>query len=194
MTSPKQMHKILIGVIVSLIVITVAGLYFANQRLTAIAAETTKLTTEIEVSKKQIQIYDLTKFKLASLSQVEDTLGQVLPEQEEQSLIVAELSGFARRSSPALTVAGIEFKDPPDKSVLKKSAIPKTVNVVPIDITFKGVAYEGVVDFLREVEDNRRTMQVYNIGLRQNEENKQAIDVTISMNLYTKKIVAGAKQ
>lgn len=194
MITPKQMNKALIAIIVILITITVAGLYVANQKLTAVASETTRLTTEIEVSKKQIKIYELTKFKLESLSAINETLGEILPEQEEQSLIVAELSGFAKRSSPSLAVAGIEFKEPLSSADSKKSSIPKSVKVLPITITFKGVQYEGVVDFLREVEVNRRTMQVNNIGLKQNEDNNAAIDVTISMNLYAKNSGTGVKQ
>lgn len=193
MITPKQMNKALIGTIIVLLLTAALGLYAANQRLTAVATETTKLATEIEVNKKQIEIYDLTKFKLESLESINKTLGEVLPEEEEQSLIVAEISGFARRSRPTLSVAGIEFKEPLNRTDSKKSSVPKTVKVIPIIVTFKGVQYEGIVDFLKEVEDNRRTMQVYNIGLQQNEDNKEAIDVTISMNLYAKNQTSGAK-
>lgn len=192
--TPKQTNKALIGALFLLIAALIAGLYFTNQRLTAVANETTKYATEIEVSKQQIKIYDLTKSKLKSLSETEEILGQILPEEEEQSLIVAELSGFARRSTPSLAVSGIEFRDPPDKSDAKKSKLPKNVKVIPMIVTFRKVRYEGVVDFLREVEDNRRTMQVHNIGLKQNEETKTAIDVTISMNLYAKNVQTGAKK
>lgn len=192
--TPKQMHKLLIGVLVLLILATIGGLYIANHRLTNLTKQTSRLSAEIEVSKKQIDIYELTKFKVDSLGYVDELASKVLPQDEEQSVVVAELSQFARRAS--LQVSGIEFVEAPQKSDKdkKKSVVPKSVTAIPITVTFKAAKYEGLLEFLRSVEGNRRKMQVNNIGLKQNEDDGSLLDVSVSMNLYAKKPAAAAEK
>lgn len=194
--SPKKMHTYLLGVLVVLVVITLAGLYFANLKLTNLATETSKLSADITVSEKQLDAYELTKFKVDSLDYVGELAERVVPESEEQSVVVAELSQFALRSR--LTLAGIEFAEPAETNNSKdkkKSAVPKGVTVVPIIVKFNDARYERLLDFLRTIEGNRRKMQVNNISLKPNEEDRAILsEVTVAMNLYVKKAPSEKKQ
>lgn len=186
--TPKRMHTILLCILGLLIAVTIGGLYFANQRLTSIANETARLSAEIEVSNKQIDTYTLTKIKVDSLDYVGELAGKVLPEDKEQSVVVAELSQFALRAN--LTVAGIEFADPASSSSgdKKKSTIPKGVEVIPIVVKFNNARYEDLLEFLRTVENNRRKMQINNINLQPDEDDRTILsEVSVAINLYAKK-------
>lgn len=186
--TPKRMNTILIGILVVLVLLTGAGIFFANKQLTNTANETAKLSADIEVSKKQIDTYGITKIKVDSLDYVGDLANKVLPESQEQSVVVAEISQFAQRSR--LTLAGIEFVEKPSSrsSKSKKSTVPKGVVVTPIIVKFSGVKYEQLLEFLRTIESNQRKMQVTSINLEPNEEDRSILtEVSVAINLYVKK-------
>lgn len=191
--SPKRMNTALIGLLVFLMLGTIAGIYFANQRLTALAKETSKISADIEVTKEQIDSYTLTKIKIESLDYVGELAEKVLPESQEQSVVVAELSQFANRSR--LTVSGIEFIEKTSSRGNKKSVVPKGVEVVPIIIKFKDANYENLLEFLKTVEGNRRKMHVNNVNLKPKETDRSVLsEVTVTLNLYVKKAASPEKK
>lgn len=192
--TPKKMRTMLLACLGLLIAATIAGLYFANRQLTGLAGETSRLAADIEVSKKQIDSYTLTKIKVDSLEYVGDLANKVLPEDKEQSAVVAELSQFALRSR--LTLAGIEFADSVKSSGdKKKSTVPKGVEVIPIVVKFNDARYENLLEFLRSVETNRRKMQVNNINLKPDAEDRAILsEVSVAINLYAKKPASEEKK
>jgi Tfp pilus assembly protein PilO len=171
--------------------------YAANRKLTDVAVKTSKLSAEIEVSKKKIQTYGATQSQIESLDYVEGLAAKVLPENQEQSVVVAELSNFALRSK--LTLGGIDFVDPVSttansKGAKTKTVLPKSVIVVPIVVTFKDANYSSLLDFLRTIETTQRKAQVSSINLTPDTENRAVLsEVVVAINLYVKK-QAGQKQ
>lgn len=188
--TPKKMNKLLIGLISLSIALIAVGLYFANTKLTATAETTAKNKAELEITNAQISSYKITQSKVSSLSYVEELADTVLPAAKDESAIVAELSQFALRSR--LSVAEISFAEPATTTKADpkaKSAAPKGVNVVPISVKLKaGAQYNNLLEFLKLVENNRRTMQVTNISITPDEENRAVLsDISIAINLYTRK-------
>lgn len=185
--TPKKMNTVLKIALILLIVATTAGLYFANQKLSAIANKTSRLRAEIELSQKQLDAYNLTKVKVDTLGYANELASKVLPENTEQSVVVAEVSQFAQRAK--LSVAQISFADKDTTAKNKKTTISKDVTVVPISVQFKeGSRYENILEFLRYVENNQRRMQVVNIDLKPDDKDRSQLStVTVLMNLYVKK-------
>lgn len=190
--TPKRMNLILRCSLLALTILLIAGLYFANQRLTVLAEQTAHLEAEVILQEKQLAAYQATKNTVDSLQDVGELAAKVLPEQQEQSLTVAELSAFAQRSS--LRIKELTFAEPPaeekgkKKKDKEKSAIPKGVTITPVSISFEENArYDYFLDFLRAVEENRRKMQITNISLTPNEENRTLLEeVSVTINLYVK--------
>lgn len=188
--TPKKMNTTLRYSILILAALLIAGLYFANQKLTTLAEETAKLKADVVVQERQLAAYQTTKSAVDSLRDIEDLSAKVLPAQQEQSLTVAELSAFAQRSS--LRIKELTFADPPEekksKSKKEKSAIPKGVVITPVSISFEeNVRYDYFLDFLRAVEENRRKMHITSISLVPNEINRNLLEeVSVHMNLYVK--------
>jgi Tfp pilus assembly protein PilO len=192
--TPKRVNVLLKASLIALVVITSAGLYLANQKLVNVANTTSRLHSEIELSQKQVEAYNLTKIKVESLGYVDELANKVLPASSEQSVVVAELSQFAARSK--LSVAQISFPDSTGPKPQSSAGIPKGVTSVPISIQFKdGTKYENILEFLRYVEKNQRKMQVVDIDLKPNDEDRsQLSSVTIVLNLYVKSVSAAEKK
>ncbi len=183
--TPRRMNQILKVVLICLIIGAGGGLYFANKTLTSIAVDTTKLKADVEIGQKQLSTYQLTQAKVDSLGFVDDLANKVLPQDEDQSAIVAEISQFAARYS--MGVDNISFPDtkPTTKSGL---ATPKGVSVLPIVVTFQpGANYSAVLNFLKTIETNQRKMQVTNLTLQPDPVNRSTFTkVSIAINIYAR--------
>lgn len=192
--TPRRMNHVLKIAIVLLVVGVAGGIYFADKQLKSIASDTARLRAQVEIGNKQLSTYQATKQKVDSLSYVQELAGKVLPEEQEQSLTVAEISQFALRAR--LTVEDITFVDTTKTTTTKtkstdkkaKSTIPKGVSVIPMSIKFQdGSRYDYLLEFLKSVEDNRRKMQVTNISLTPDADNRSLLKtVTVELNLYVR--------
>ena len=192
--TPRQMNHVLKITILMLVIGVAGGIYFADKQLKSIATDTARLRAQVEIGDKQLTTYQATKQKVDSLSYVQELAGKVLPEEQEQSLTVAEISQFALRAR--LTVEDITFVDTTKTTTTKtkstdkkaKSTIPKGVSVIPMSIKFQdGSRYDYLLEFLKSVEDNRRKMQVTNISLTPDADNRSLLKtVTVELNLYVR--------
>ncbi|MFO0971191.1 MAG: hypothetical protein U0520_02455 [Candidatus Saccharimonadales bacterium] len=194
--NPRRMQYLLVLCIVGIIFIAGAAVYIANGKLTKIALDTSRLSADIEVNRKKIQTYSITQSQVESLGYVEDLAAKVLPDDQEQSAVVTEISNFALRSK--LTLAGIDFVEmdaaAKSKNTKTKTAVPKGVAVVPVVVTFKEASYSGLLDFLRTVETTQRKAQVSSINLTPDAKNRAVLsEVAVAINLYTKKPAGNAK-
>lgn len=189
--TPKKLKKILIGALAVLVIAASAGVFFANQRLTAIAEETARMSADIEVAKKKTAAYASAEQQIASLSYVGDLAEKVLPGSQEQSVVVAELSAFATRER--LTVSGIEFVEQAkttktkSKDKDKKAAVPKGVEIVPVIVKLSNAPYEDLISFMETVEQNQRKMQITSINLKPDVDQRSVLsEVAVTLNLYVK--------
>ncbi len=189
--TPRLLNKLLKVALALLIIAAIAILYLGDKQVVTVANETARLKAQVQVNEKQLSTYQKTKVKVDSLSYVNDLANKVLPAEKEQSAIVAEISQFALRSS--LGIEQIAFVEVPKTAAgtsksKSKVAIPKGVEVVPITVQFNsGSKYQNILDFLESVENNRRKMQVTNINLKPDPNDRQLLNqVTVSMNLYAK--------
>jgi Tfp pilus assembly protein PilO len=164
----------------------ILGLYMADSKLSQVAKETSRLKAEVEVQQKQITIYETTKNKIEDLSFVDDLADKVLPSTQDQSLVVAEVSQFAVRSN--LSVAQISFTEQPS-TAKKPASAPGGVTVTPLTVQLKaGARYDDLLNFLKQIEQNRRKMQVSDINLSPDAKDRTKLSqVTVVLNLYSKK-------
>ncbi len=204
--TPRSMNQVLKVIIVLLVIGTISGLYFANKKLVTIAQDTSKLKADVAVGDKQLKTYQQTKIQVDELSYVNELANTVLPANQDQSAIVAELSEFANRSG--LTVSQITFSDtskaatsaapPSSSSAAGKTAltVPKGVLVVPVEIQLKsGSKYSNLLSFLKTIESNRRKSQVTNITLTPDSKDRANLSqVSIALNLYTQQPKAGTQK
>jgi len=187
--TPLRMNQVLRGALVAIIVATIGVLYVGNQRMVTVAHDTAKLRAQVRANADQITAYTRTQVKVESLDYVDELANKVLPAEKEQSAIIAEVSEFALRSSlPIEQITFVETSQSTGKAAKGKLAIPKGVEVIPVTIQFQtGSRYTDVLDFLRTVESNRRKMQVTDISITPDADDRTILSqVSVSMNLYAK--------
>jgi len=185
--TPRKMNKLLKFSLLILAVLVLVGLYFADKKLQSVAQEISRLRAEIEISNQNLDNYELTKAKVAELNYVKELADDILPQTEEQSIIVAELSEFAKRAN--LSTGSIQFADESSNSgsPTKKKA-PAGVEIVPVAFNVSEEAsYNNVLEFLRYIEGNRRKMQVTQVSLTPSSEGQNIADLTVTLNLFVKK-------
>lgn len=202
--TPKRTNQLLKLLLAALVVVAGVGLYIANKQLTTTAQKTAELKATVEVDDNQLGVYERTKAQVEELNYVNELADTVLPPDEDQSAVVAELSEFARRAGLGVEqISFVSAQDTPQATTPQQntggakgvSTIPKGVKVVPIMIEFgEGSEYSGLLEFLRTLESNRRKNQVTNITLTPNPKNQAVFTkISISLNLYTRQ-PEGAKQ
>lgn len=188
--TPRKMNKALKISLALLAVLVAVGIYFADKQLQSVAGGISRLRAEIEITNQNVDNYELTKTKIDELSYVKELADEILPQTEEQSIIVAELSEFAKRSN--LTTGSIEFTDESSSSAgssaSKTKKAPAGVEVVSVVFSVSEEAsYQDVLEFLRYIEGNRRKMQVTRVSLTPGSDGQKIADLTISLNLFVKK-------
>ncbi len=200
--SPKKMNRTLKIILLVIIILIVAGLFFADKKLQHVSKQTVELKAQIEADSKKLAIYELTKIKVDELGYIKNLAAQILPQNEEQSVVVAELAAFAKRSN--LQTGSITFAEgtqaaaptnSKNKDKAKVSTVPKGVELVPVVFTVsESASYEDVLGFLKYIEQNRRKMQITQISLTPNSDDANKLDdVSVSLNLFVKSTEAEKK-
>lgn len=189
--TPRSMNQLLKGLLIIVSLVLIGVLYLGDKRVTRVASETSRLKAVVEVNQQQIKVYEQTMGKVSTLDYVNELANKVLPADKEQSVIVAEISEFAKRSN--LSISQITFSETAKTTGAKSTAktslvIPKGVQVIPVTIQMQsGASYNDVLDFLKTVESNQRKMQLTSINLKPNLEDRQLLEqVNVTMNLYAK--------
>lgn len=192
--TPKKTNLILKIILAVLALLVTAALYFANLTMTELAEHTSKLKADIEVTGQQLESYEITKAKVDELSYVKNLAQKILPESENQSAIVAELSEFAKRSNLATNsitfdTAAASTSSASSSDAAKTQKPPSGVEIVPVTFVVEnGARYDDLLSFLKYIERNRRKMQVTQISLTPSPTDGDVLDdVTLSINLFVKK-------
>jgi Tfp pilus assembly protein PilO len=186
--TPKKMNLFLKITLLVIVVFVMAGLFFADSVLEGVAKNNSRLKAEVEITNKKLENYEVTKAKIDELGYVEDLAKEILPQNENQSIVVAELAEFAQRAN--LATGSITFVEEVDS----KNKAPVGVKIIPVKFTVsKTASYQDVLDFLKSIEENRRKMQVTQISLTPDSEDGNKLeDVSLTLNLFVRS--SGAKK
>lgn len=118
---------------------------------------------------------------------------QVLPADQNQSAIIAEVAQFAERSN--LQVSSITFDSSEEQESGRNRSeegaaekLPREIDIIPTTVVLRdGARYDNVLQFMRLLENNRRRMQVTTISLTPLETDGSILQqVTFRINLYAK--------
>jgi len=192
--TPIKANKLLKALLVAAIVASAALLYLGFQLLNSTAQKTATLKAQVQVSQQQAKIYAKNKEHVDSLGYVNELAKEVLPADQDQSAIVAEISEFAARSQ--LGISAITFDSAAQGASVKDAkgapatkSLPGGVSLVPITVELKkDSSYSNVLAYLKTLEANRRKMQVTSIAITPSETDKNLLQsVVIKLNLYAKK-------
>ncbi len=189
--TPIKMFYLMLGAVALTITFGVVSFTLAEKGLTNRATSIADLKADLEVVQQQSRLFEATKDKVEELSFVNEIAGDFLPEEKSQAEAVAQFKKFAEETG--VTIRAIEFTggdDVGDPSLSQTSKVEgvEGVRVIELNMTLKeGLSYDQFVRLLEKIESNQRKMQVTNISIIPNSENRNSLSsATLSVKLFLK--------
>jgi hypothetical protein len=209
----KKFYYVSLGLVITLLLLLGASLYFMNQYLQKGSNQLVEAKLESRVDEERERYYLQAKKDLEKYKDISATLVKVLPKDKDQAKAVAEIGTIADE-------AGIEIKQIsfPSSTLGEKKVVAATTTTTtstpttptvttpsvtqskPVDgvsgvlgidtqIQFistenKKLSYPQLIGFLEKIEKNRRTMQVSSISITP--KNSDQIDASISVRIFVK--------
>lgn len=200
--SPKRTFLVMIGVLAVSSALFVGVAYFGSQLITREGSSLTDLKLEAAVLKKQSDALQRAKRDIKDYEELEAIAKTIVPQDKDQAQTVLELVTLAKASG--IDITSVQFpasqlgsasrnskKKSSDPKLTQLTALssPKGVYSMRIDLeTNKDVpvSYNQLLDFLRRLENNRRTAQVTNISITPDEANRNIVSFTLALTSYVK--------
>lgn len=212
----KGLYFAMISLLFILGGLVVASVYFGNKFLTNKTAALVELKLEsksldelqmalIQAKKDIDKYYDLEKTAEAIVPQDKDqarTVREIIKIAEKNGVTIANISfpssnlgqpnkkpaaGSGSTTSPATTTTpSAATTTPPTTQVKAVEGIP---GVFQLEITVQSgrlIPYNRLIDFLKDLEHNRRTAQVSSISVQPDAKNRDEVSVNFSLVVYLK--------
>lgn len=200
MIKSKKIFLIIVASIVVMAAASGGAVYFSDQSLQQQAQEISDLKADQAILDEQIQIYRNDKSKVEELAFIDDVANQVLPQNKEQSTVIAEIYTFADQIGlqiGSLDFGGAGSMGSADLDVSQTTTVTGLtgVRVLPTNVTIEGgsadpnlkATYTKLLAFLRKIEVNRRKMQVVGLDLTPSTENRNELtSISLTINIYLK--------
>lgn len=211
----RKLYYVLIGVICLLFVGLLAGAYGTNTVLTARANKLTSLKAKSQALNQEQLGLASAKKEVKTYSGLEKVAKAVVPEDKDQAEAVREIVNIAAANGislsainfPASTLGNVSTSSSaasstsastspakPNAKAAKLSQLQPVKNipgVYVLQITVQGdpnkpVSYSSFINFLNDLEHNRRTAQISSITLQPNANNPNLLTFTLTLNEYIK--------
>ncbi|HEX7633393.1 MAG TPA: hypothetical protein VF401_03640 [Candidatus Saccharimonadales bacterium] len=206
--SSKRLYYVLIGSICLLLVALIAGTYGTNKLLTSRASTLTGLKAKDQALNQEQTSLIKAKKDLSTYTDLQKIADAVVPEDKNQAEAVRQIVNIADDNS--VTLANVTFPASTlGSGAIGSSAKPSTslnskanglsqltpvknipgVYELPITITgdpTKPVPYDQFINFLSDLEHNRRTAQVGNISIAPSATDRNRVSFSLSLNEYIK--------
>jgi hypothetical protein len=213
--TPKRIYFGLIGMIFALFIGLLAGTYGINSLLSSRADKLTQLKAKSQaLDQEQLSLANAKK-EVAKYSSLQQTAQSIVPEDKDQAEAVREIVKIAAANNislasvtfPASTLggssasssSGVGVSTPsasavsnPNAGKLSQLLLVKNIpSVYSLQITVqsdpnKPVSYASFINFLNDLEHNRRTAQISSISLQPNTNNPNLLTFTLVLNEYIK--------
>ncbi len=202
MTS-KHAYYGMLGGIILLIGLCGAGTYFANKMIVAEGDKLLDFKMQSEVASKQVLALEQAKKDLAQYEELEKIAKAVVPQEKDQARTVLELVNLAEQAG--INIVSVQFPDSELGEVAKKGAkkpvsdanltqltpLENLKGVYTMEITVQAdpgqeIRYEQLIDYLRNLETNRRTAQVSSITIAPNPDDRDFISFSLTLTSFVK--------
>lgn len=206
--NPRLSYYLMIGMLVlvgtGIIGSAVFGDHLLQQQTNKLVA--LKLNSKV-LDEQQSALIQANKdiVKYADLEKIAKT---IVPQDKDQARVVREIVGYANDTSIPVqnisfptsnlgqsavgSASGTTTTPAPTKSLTSQlKAVEGLSGVYEMDVTVqsdttKPVPFSKIVDFLKKLENNRRTAQVSSITITPDAQNRQLLTFSIIVNVYVK--------
>jgi cell division protein FtsB len=178
----QKLQHLLLGVLAALVLVLLVGLWFGKKTLSSKSVQVAQTKAQADAVSNQYQALLNTKSEVKKLGNLPAIADQALPQTDNQSLDVAELTKFAGDNNINLT--SIVFNDP--KSAPKQAKLPSGVQPVSLSVQAQNMNYSQLLGFLREMEQSRHLMQPVNITISPSSNGKSISQLNLDISLYVR--------
>lgn len=211
MNSRQAFYALLAAVSVLALGILGVG-YGANAILTSQSAKLSQSKAESQAAERLQQKLRKDKEDLVAYSYLNDTAKAIVPQDKSQAQTVREIVELAKASGintltsvtfPASTLGAVGATGTagaagssgsvsrPSSKLTQVTPVPGLPNVylLPITVTqdaASAVSYDTFIEFLRNLEQNRRTAQINSITIQPDAKNPDRISFSFIINGYVK--------
>jgi hypothetical protein len=200
----KTIFYVLLGLVV--VMLALAGLvaYQGGKVLTSKGDEIIDKKLQNQVFEDREQALVQAKRDIEQYSELEAIAKAIVPQEKDQARTVREISAIAQRSGipissfqfPASALGQVQR----GKTKKPTASNPATSQLIPVEGT-KGlyameivvqsdnkqpVSYGNLLSFLERLEQNRRTAHVTNLTINPEQENRNLINFSVTLNVYIK--------
>ena len=209
----KRLNLVLIGLVCLMFIGLVGGAYKVNSLVSGESKKLSDLKAKDKALAQQQDGLKLAKKGLADYTELGQIARTVVPEDKSQAETVRQLSNIAGANGiklasitfPASTLGattpttglGTKPSTPvpaPSATASKNSQLTLVPNIpgvyqLPITVTSDSKQpspYYKFINFLADLENNRRTSQVTNISIEPNKVDSNYVSFTITLNEYIK--------
>jgi len=188
-------HKAFFGLLglIGLSILGVALVFtFLQNGLADPATTIGDLKADLELTERQVQVYESAQAKVEELAFVNELAEEVLPSDKSQAEVVSQLKKFAEDTGTSIKL--IEFVTGPeetgDPSLSQTNAVEGLAGIRALEVNLtlqEGLTYKQFLAYLEKVENSRRKMQVIQISITPDPENRNSLSsALLSIQIYLK--------
>src|SRR3989344_736539 len=212
MTS-KHTNLVATGILIVMGLLSVYSIIWANQTLGKKSAKLVNLRLENELAENQQTSLVQTNKNIDTYIELEKIAKAVVPQDKDQAQTVREIVKIASESGitlssisfPASTLGqaapkptteagdttGTSQTQTSTASVTQVKPVQGIAGVYVMEIIVqqeqaKPITYNQLIDFLKRLENNRRTAQVSGVTVQPNPSNRSKLSFTLTVNAYIK--------
>ncbi|HTE57219.1 MAG TPA: hypothetical protein VK694_00590 [Verrucomicrobiae bacterium] len=206
----KRFFYVLLGIVVLLSLLTVAGVVVGSSLLTKETQNLTDLKLENKVQEEQKIAVTQAKRDIVQYAELNKIAKQIVPQDKDQAQTVRELTKLAADSGipidsitfpsstlgqavakPATPAAGeTAAPKPTAPPITQVKPVEGMTGVYQLEISLQanspGVTFSKLITFLQKLETNRRTAQVSSINITPDSLNPTSVKFTLVVNVFIK--------
>lgn len=198
--SSKKLYFILLGTLLLLISLSVGSVYLGNTMLKSSSTKLYDLKAESLELAEQQKILVQAKKDIERYAEIESIARTVVPQEKDQARTVREIISIA--DSTGVKIANIAFpsstlgatdkkKKSSNTSTTQLEAVEGINGVYEMDINVQTdsgdyVTFSTLLNFLRKLEQNRRTSQVNSLTVTPSAEDRNLVTFNVILSVYIK--------
>ena len=190
-----------------------ASVFYGNQLLGQSSQTLTDLKVEAAVIDAQQTALSKAKQDIQTYTNLNTIAKQIVPQDKDQARAVREIITIAQQSGVVITgvtfpasnlgqaapkttpaegeAATTDATAPAPPPISQVKPVEGITGVYQLDLnvttdTARPITYPQLLDFLRRLEQNRRTAQITNLTIQPNTANRELLTVTLQLTIYIK--------
>jgi Tfp pilus assembly protein PilO len=181
-------RNVFYGLIVGLLLAVGGGFIVYSTFHSRLEAQSSNIETkkaELAASDDKLKLTILANNQFEQLNDVNDIIGNIIPDNKAQSDVVADVTVLAQRSNTTLN--SINFNS---SNIGEEQATSQTVESdypglrkLPVTVTVEA-SYDQLLQFLQEIESNQRKITVDSIAINPSENGRFAANLIV--NFYVR--------